>query len=113
MPFGSITAQTKVYEPRSPGVYSLQGVTFDQPADEFRLRGSTKGGSNRTATITRVVQKDVVVGSDTQRLGMTVSLQIQTPSNPAFTAAMADSAAQDISEFLTAQTVSRLLQGEI
>lgn len=112
MPYGNITAQTKVYQPRSPGIYSLTGVSFDQPSDEFRLKGATKGAT-RTASVTRVVQKDVTVGSDVSRLGMSVSLQIQIPSNAAFTSSMVDSAAVDISEFLTPETVSRLLQGEV
>lgn len=112
MPFGSITAQTKVYEPRSPGIYSLAGLSFEQPGDEFRLKGATKG-EIRSCSVTRVVQKDVTLGSELKRLGMTVSLQIQIPSNSSFTSAMADSAVADISEFITALSVSRLLQGEV
>jgi len=112
MPFGDITAQTKVYKPRSPGIYSLSTVSFDQPGDEFRLKGATRGNT-RSCSVTRIVQKDITVGSDIQRLGMSVSLQIQIPSNAAFTATMVDSAAADISEFLSSDTISRLLQGEV
>lgn len=112
MPFGDITAQTKVFKPRSPGVYSLSTVSFDMPSDEFRLKGATRGNT-RSCSVSRVIQKDVTVGADIQRLGMSVSLQIQIPSNAAFTATMVDSAATDISEFLTSDTVSRLLQGEV
>lgn len=112
MPFGNITAQTKVYEPRSPGIYSLAGLSFEQPGDEFRLKGATRGDI-RTCSVTRVIQKDVTLGAELKRLGLVVSLQIQIPSVPSFTSAMADSAATDISEFITSGNVSRLLQGEI
>lgn len=112
MPFGTITAQTKLFEPRSPGIYSLAGLSFEQPGDEFRLKGATRG-ETRTCSVTRVVQKDITIGTELKRLGMVVSIQISIPSYTAFTSAMVDSAAADLSEFITPSSVSRLLQGEI
>ena len=113
MPFGTITAQTVTYEPRTPGLYSKSGLAFTDPANEFRIRGGSAGkGGNTSATVTRVQQKDITVGSGSERRSATVSLQIQAPTAGGFSAADLDSMASDIAEFLTSATISRLLQGE-
>lgn len=112
MPFGNIIAQTIVYEPRNPGVYSRAGVTYEQPLNEFRIRGAKPSGTSRTANISRVVQKDITVGSGTERRQMTVSLNITTPAAGGFTPAELDSAVADLSEFVTASTISRVMQDE-
>lgn len=113
MPFGNITAQTIVYEPRNPGIYSKTGVTYEQPLNEFRVRGAAQTTAKvRVSNVSRVMQKDVTVGSTTERRQMTISLNITTPAPGGFTPAELDSAVADISEFITAATVSRLMQGE-
>lgn len=112
MPFGTITVNGSTFEPRQPGIYSLAGVTFDAPSNEIRLRGATISKNGGSATVTRYAAKDVVVGDDTIRKNCAVSLQIQVPSGTGFTAAEIDAMALDISEFLTTENVSRLLQGE-
>jgi hypothetical protein len=113
MPFGTITVNTVNYEPRTPGIYVKSGVTFDQPTDEFRIRGASSSKSNVvSSTVTRVLQKDITVGATTERRNVTVSLNVVLPSLGGFTAAEIDGMASDISEFLTTTTISRLLQGE-
>jgi hypothetical protein len=114
MPFGNITAQTIVYEPRTPGVYSRTGVTYDQPQNEFRIRGARppKAGQPISCSVTRVLQKDITVGSAIERRQASVNVTILTPPAGGFTAAEIDSLTADISEFLTAATFSRLAQGE-
>lgn len=112
MPFGTITAQTLTYEPRTPGTYVRSTVTFGSPSNEFRIRGGTvsKDGLIRTS-ISRVLEKDVTVGSQVVRRSVTLTCSIVTPSAD-FTAAEIDSLFTDVSEFITATTVSRMLQGE-
>lgn len=112
MPFGNITANTKIYEPRTPGTYVLSTVTFGQPSNEFRIRGASlsKDGLMR-ASVIRVLQKDVIVGSASVRKESSVGLNIVVPSAD-FTAAEIDTLCGDISEFLTVATVTRLMQGE-
>lgn len=113
MPFGTITVNTKSYEPRNPGVYALSTTTFGSPANEFRIRGAagpSKDGLLRSST-TRILEKDVTVGGVSTRKQSIVTLTIAVP--PAdFTAADVDGLASDISEFLTTATITRLLQGE-
>lgn len=112
MPYGTITVNTKTYEPRIPGTYVLSSVTFGQPTNEFRIRGAvlSKDGLLR-ASIVRVLEKDVVVGSDTKRKQCTVTTAITAPPSD-FTAAELDALLSDSSEFATGATLSRLLQGE-
>lgn len=112
MPFGTITVNTKTFESRTPGSYSLSTVVFGQPNNEFRIRGASqsKDGVLRS-TVTRLLEKDVVVGSDTVRRQCVVTLSVSSPPTD-FTGSEIDGLASDISEFLTASTISRLMQGE-
>lgn len=114
MPFGTITAQSKNYEPRKPGYYVLSTVSFGSPTDEFRIRSSGTPDQNGIlrSSITRVLEKDVTVGATTSRKAIVVTLNIASPVS-GFTAAEADSLALDISEFVTAATVTRMLSGEV
>lgn len=112
MPFGTITSQTKTYEPRSPGVYSESTVAFGSPTNEYRVNGATRGRDNLLrSSVVRVLEKDYTSGGVTERKRLIVSLSITSPS-VAFTAAEIDSLAEDISVFLTASVVTRLMQGE-
>lgn len=112
MPFGNIVAQTVTYEPRTPGLYTKAGLTFDMPQNEFRIRGAMRGKDSVSASVTRVLQKDITVGSGVLRRNAVVTLNIQMPNLGGFTAAEIDSLVADISEFITGNVVSRLLQGE-
>lgn len=112
MPFGSITVNTKTFDPRTPGTYSRSTVVFGQPSDEFRIRGASSGKDGiLRASITRLLEKDVVLPSGTVRRQAVVTLSITTPSTD-YTGTELDGLASDISEFATATTISRLLQGE-
>lgn len=112
MPFGPITAQTKTYEPRQPGVYSLSTVVFGQPLNEYRIRGASLSKDNLLrSSVSRVLEKDSVVNGVTTRKSAIITLNITAPTSD-FTGSELDSLAEDISVFLTASTVSRLMQGE-
>lgn len=114
MPFGTISGSTaQTFEPRQPGVYARAGLTFSDPADEFRITGaSNKKDGSRAGSVTRLFQVDNTVNGATTREQAVVTLSISVPSNGSVTAAKADELAADISSFLTAETMSRLLQGE-
>lgn len=111
MPFGTITAQTQNYEAREPGRYVRSSVSFGQPDNSFIVRGAASRAEPLRASVSRVLQKDVVVGGNTVRKTATVTLSIVTPSAD-FTAAEIDSMVADMSEFLTVNTTTRLLMGE-
>lgn len=111
MPFGTITSRSSTYEPRDVGVYSKTGTTFSSPDDSYIVRGATKGSDVLRASVSRVLQKDVVVGGATKRLSATVTLSIVTPPSD-FTPAELDDLATDLSNFVSADTVSRMLLGE-
>jgi len=112
MPFGNITVNTKTYEPRTPGTYSLSTTVFGQPLNEFRVRGAQKSKDKLLrSSVTRVYEKDVTVGTVVTRKQSVVTLNITTPDAD-FSGADIDNLTSDISEFLTATIVSRLMQGE-
>lgn len=112
MPFGTITVQTKSYEPRIPGVYELSTVSFGEPSDRFTIRGATpsKDGLVR-GSITRVLEKDVTISGQIVRSSMNVTLSFTIPQSN-FSASDIDYRVEDISSFLTASVLSRILQGE-
>lgn len=113
MPFGTITVNTKSYAPRDAGVYVLSTAQFGDPLNEFRLRPGTKNKAGATTTsVTRLFQKDVTVGSAVERRQAIVTLNVAIPSVGGITTAEVDGLASDISEFITQDTLSRLLQGE-
>lgn len=112
MPFGSITVNSKTFDPRQLGTYSLSTVTFGQPANEFRIRGAIVGKDKLLrASTTRLLEKDVDVSGETVRKQCVVTLSIATPVSD-FTGTEIDTLVSDISEFITASTISRILQGE-
>lgn len=112
MPFGTITVNSATYDPRQPGHYSKTDVTFGAPPNEFRVRGATqsKDGVLR-GSVTRLLEKDASVGDDTVRKQCVVTITVATPSAD-FTSSEIDGMISDISEFLTPNTLSRVLQGE-
>lgn len=114
MPFGTISVSSGDFSPRNPGVYSKDSVGFTDPSDEFRIRGSqgnTKNG-NKSVSVTRYLQVDVTQGSDTVRKNCFVTLNITLPSGVSTTAAVLDTLVNDISQFVTEGTITRLMQGE-
>lgn len=115
MPFGTLTLQTVNYEPRKPGLYSKVGVTFADPQDNLQVRGAVPSKSGLlTAQVVRLKQKDVIdpVTGKTRRTNATVTTIIQTAADSGFTPAELDSMASDNAEFITAITVSRMMQSE-
>lgn len=112
MPFGNITAQTLTYEPRSTGKYTRSTVTFGQPDNSFIIRGANSLQTDPLrASVSRVLQKDVTLGSASARKTATVTLSFVAPPSD-FTPAELDSLATDLSEFITSSTVSRIFMGE-
>lgn len=112
MPYGNITAQNLVYEPRSAGKYTRSSVTFGQPDNSFIVRGANALSTDPLRTsVSRVLQKDVTVNGVVVRKTATVTLSMVSP--PAdFTAAEIDSLVADLSDFISTTTVTRLFMGE-
>jgi len=110
MPFGTITSQTVDYAPRVQGKYTKSTLAFGDPDNSFVVRGASPGDPLR-ASISRVLQKDVVVSGDTFRKTATVTISIVTPAS-GFTAAEIDSMILDLSTFATTDTLTRLMMGE-
>ncbi|UHM27593.1 MAG: hypothetical protein SaLV5_gp2 [Sanya levivirus 5] len=112
MPFGTITAQAQNYEPRDDGHYVRSTVVFGAPDNSFVVRGASNPKADPIrASVSRVLQKDVVINGTTVRKTATMTISIVAPSVD-FTANELDSLGQDLSDFLTPVTISRLLMGE-
>lgn len=111
MPYGDITVNSKTFQPRDPGVYSLSTLTFGNPKNEFRIRGGIKGkdGAFR-GSLTRLYEKEVPVNGtiNVEQAIITLSITART----AFTASELQVMASDINAFLSAPILTRLLAGE-
>lgn len=113
MPFGNISVNSKTFEPRSEGTYQLTGISFGSPTNEFRIRPAATPGKDGLlrASIIRVLEKDIVVGSSTVRKAGIAGLNIAVPPSD-FLGGELDAMVSDISEFITAGIISRVLSGE-
>jgi len=112
MPFSPITVNNKTFVQSGSNRYMLSTVAFGQPLNYIKVSGGTQRSatSSVTASVTRVIEKDVVVAGSTVRKSCTVQLVVQT--TPDFTSGDIDGMASDISEFLTNATLDRVLNGE-
>lgn len=113
MPFGTIASQTLSYNPRNNGRYVLSTLGFGDPANEFIIRpclAPSRDGKLR-ASIGRLVEKDITVGGVTTRMPLAAVLAFTTPRS-GFTATEMDSLATDLSNFVTADTITRVFAGE-
>lgn len=113
MPFGPIVVNSKTFNQSGDGRYNLSTLTFGQPSNFFSVKGGslTKDRSNVVAAISRTFQKDVTVNGTTTRLSASAQLVITVPST-GFTSTEIDVLASDISEFVSASTLDRVLAGE-
>lgn len=111
MPFGVLTLNTKTYNPRKEGVYVESTVTFGSPTNELRIYPAIKPDKNGIlrGTVVRVTEKD---DADSKRFPAIVTVSLSMPATGLFTATDADNMVDDISDFLTADTLTRIFQGE-
>lgn len=114
MPFGPIIMQTLTYEPRRPGIYQ-RPIALGAPTNELRLSGANPTTKNKPLTVgaTRVIQKDITVGTTVTRVSAVATLNITFPNDSSFTATELDALITDINEFITAASLARLASGEI
>jgi hypothetical protein len=113
MPFGSIVVNSKTFTPQGEGRYGLSTLSFGDPANYLSVKGGqlTKDKSAYSAAVSRTLQKDVTIGSNTSRLSASVQLVISVPKQ-GFTSTEIDVLASDLSEFLTSSVLDRILSGE-
>lgn len=112
MAFNTLTVGANTYNSIGPGLYRLSTVTFGQPANDFKLVGGKRANKNAptTAAITRIIEKDITVGSLIERRKFAASLNLSVPDG--FTDSEIDTGILSISDFATLVTITRLLMGE-
>lgn len=112
MPFSPISVNSKTFNQAGDGRYMLSGIAFGDPVDYFKISPGSRNAKTglTSAAITRIKEKDVVVNGVTTRRSAQVSLPIQVPEG--FTSADLDAMASDISEFITAGILDRILGGD-
>lgn len=117
MPFGNLTANAVIFEPRKPGVYQATTVTLGSPANEFRFTGASKSKTSKllSMSVTRIKQKDVIPAGGTVpiRKPSICTVNFQIPDDGSFTQTEADSLLSDINEVVTASILLRLANNEI
>lgn len=112
MAFQTITIGSSTFNSVGAGKYSLSTVLFGQPANGINLSPGKKQGKTgpTTASVSRVLEKDVTVGDTVERRRMVITMQMSVPDG--FLAGEVNAAAVDISTFLGIGSVTRLLLGE-
>lgn len=110
MSYTPIVTTTSTFVERSRGVYIRDSVQFGQPSNSLRIRPNTQV-KNPSLSIVRSKQVDVPSGAATLRIGANVSVTISVPA-AGFPIADLDVMLTEIAEFITAASLSRLLQGE-
>lgn len=112
MAFNSIVIGSKTYVSVGLGEYSLSTLTFGQPMDRFKISPAKTAGKNGPVafSVTRVMEKDVTVGSDTVRKRLTATCQISAPVG--FLANEVAWLIDDLDAFLYQANIDRLLLGE-
>lgn len=113
MPFGTITSNAVTFTPRSTGVYVDSTVTFGNPTNEYRVRPATKPNADGKlrAAVSRITEKNVTVNGISKRDALATTISFVVPAN-GFTAAEIDAHATDLANFLTVDTITRILQQE-
>lgn len=113
MPFGNITIGSKAFTPTIPGTYRGSNTTYDGPVEELRVTGATPTrGGNLVGTIRYILEKDVTTGDDVERRQALVSVEIRVDRKGGFSTTELDSMVSILSDFITVDTLSRILQGE-
>lgn len=112
MSFHPLTIASETFNEVGPGRYMLSTVTFGNPKDYIQIKGGTfnKKSGLTTASVSRITQKDVTVGSEVFRRQASVQLVIQVSDG--FTTAEVDAMVESISTFISEQTGEQMLQGQ-
>lgn len=112
MAFNTITVGARTYNSIGLGEYSLSTLTFGSPQDRFKISPARKSGKDGPVqfSVTRVIEKDITVGTVVTRKRASVTVQFSYPDG--FTAVEGDSYLNDIDSFLDVSNINRLLLGE-
>lgn len=112
MAFNSISTNSKVFNSIGIGAYQLSTVVFGGLNNLFKITGGRKASSTAptSASISRHIEKDVTVGTKTDRRKASVVVQLVVPEG--FTSADVDAMLSDIDLFATPANLDRLLMGE-
>ena len=108
--FHPISLGARTFNEIGPGVYSNSAVVYGGPTDELKIspgRESKNGTVN--ASISRHIQKDVVIAGITRRVRLSCIMQIQ--AEPGFTVSEIDDTIGDVSDFAAPGNLDRILLG--
>lgn len=108
----SITIGAQVFNSVGAGRYLLSTVSFGQPQNSVLIKPGSlnRSGKATSLAVTRRLEKDVTVGSVIERRLCDVQLVITTAAG--FTVTEMDTLLSEISTFIDATTLNRILNGE-
>lgn len=112
MPFHPITLDTRTFNQAGVGLYSNSTVNFSSPIDLIKINGGKRNGTTRavTATIQRVLEKDVTEGTDVFRRKATVTIQFSVPAG--FTSTEVRAMLGDGYTFASVSNLDRVFMGD-
>lgn len=111
MALNTITIAADTFNSVGPGLYALSTLTFSDPVNSIKVLPAKRSGKTgpTTLTIVRTIEKNVTVGTATERRKMVVSTQFSVPDG--FTANEARNATSYIDNLFN-QFGTRILMGE-
>lgn len=114
MAFTAISAGGLTFNPTRPGVYRSVLVGMGQPADEIRISGPSKASKSvKSISVTRVVEKDVVIAGVTKRVNAVLSQTFTYPSDGTFSAQELHNMEAQLGQFIDNASLTRIDAGEI
>lgn len=112
MAFNTITIGSNVFVATRDGEYVLNTLTYGQPMNILKITPGSVTAKSKTVSlgISRHLEADFTVGSTTERRKLTVNLQVVVPEG--FNATQVDTLIADLSTFLDATSLNRIMMGE-
>lgn len=112
MGFGPFTIDSRTFVESTPGVYFLEGTTYDEPPNEFRVTGATRSQNGYNASVRRVVGKTIIDSGSPKIDNAVVGLTLSIPKTAIWTATEIDVLATDLATFVTVDRLDQILRGK-
>lgn len=112
MGFGPFNIDTDTFVESTLGVYFLEGTTYDQPPNEFRVTGASRSRNGYNASVRRVVGKTIIDSGSPKISNAVVGLNFSVPKTALWTATELDRLATDLATFVTVDRLDQILRGK-
>ncbi len=110
MSFHPVIIGSDTFNQTGDGIYTKSTVTFGAPTNQVKVIPGRASKTGVSASVSRRVEKDLVVNGVTSRVSATVTFQVQAATG--FTSVEIDTLLSEISTFVDQPRLDRILLGE-